>query len=179
MALPLLPIILGVAALGSGIVQGISSVKNAKSQADALHDSTQAKINERAKEAVKLMQQQKTSYLKGGVYFDTGTPTEVINETYNTSMDDINAMIKDANTQTKNLERQGKTAFFSSILNGVVGAAASYYGAAGLAGAAGNSSSGNSLTRNFKNWWNAIQANGKTGGFGGVQSGGDSSSLFA
>ena len=95
MALPLIPIILAVASVASGLVQGVSSAKNAKEEAKAVQQNTQAQINERAKAAKKLMQQQKTSFLKSGIYFDSGTPVDVINETYDTSVEDINAMIKD------------------------------------------------------------------------------------
>ena len=42
MALPLIPIIMAVAALGSGIVQGISNAKNAKSEAEAVVQQLQA-----------------------------------------------------------------------------------------------------------------------------------------
>lgn len=132
MALPLIPIILAVASLGSGIVQGISSIKNANAEAQAVRESTQTQINERAKQARKLMSQQKTSFLKGGVYFDSGTPTAVINETYDTYLEDINAMAKDANIKTSNLERQGKTAFLSSVMEGIANGAMSFLGTSAL-----------------------------------------------
>lgn len=132
MALPLIPIILAVTALGSGIVQGISNAKNAKAEAQALQDSTLAQVDERARQARKLMSQQKTSFLKSGVYF-TGSPQDIINETFETYQKDIGDMIKDTETKSTNLMRQGKTAFFSSILEGVAEAGMSYFmGAKGM-----------------------------------------------
>ena len=128
MALPLIPIILAVASLGSGLVQGISSVKNAKAEAQSAKETAEDKISERAKQAKKLMQQQKTSFLKSGVYFDSGSPLAVINETYDTMQEDINAIADDANSNIKNLNRQGKTAFYTSLLQGITGAATSYFG---------------------------------------------------
>ena len=119
MALPLIPIILAVASLGAGVAQGISSVKNAASEAQSAKETADDQIAERAKQAKKLMQQQKTSFLKSGVYFDSGSPLAVINETYDTMQDDINAIADDADSTIKNLERQGKTAFFSSLLSGL------------------------------------------------------------
>ncbi len=132
MALPLIPIILAVASVASGVVQGISNAKNAKSQAKAVQEQTQEQIDARARAAKKLMQQQKTSFLKSGIYFDSGSPVDVINETYDTSIDDINAMEKDGNTKISNLMRQGKTAFFTSILDGVANGAVGFLGAGGM-----------------------------------------------
>lgn len=161
MALPLIPIILAVSALGSGLVQGISSVKNAKAEAKAIQESTQAQINERARQAKKLMSQQKSSFLKGGVYFDSGSPLDVINETYDTSMKDISAMLKDANMQSMNLERQGKTAFAGSILKAVANAGMSYFGAGTLGAKA---TSGTTTANKFRSWWENTTGNYR-GGF--------------
>jgi len=161
MALPLIPIILATVALGSGIAQGISSVKNAKSEAKAIQENTNDQINERKKSAVKLMQQQKTSFLKSGVYFDSGSPLDIINETYDTMKEDINAMAKDTNTKITNLYRQGKTAFYSSILNSVANSAMAFFGAGGNTGTANSSAASSSsgysskLKNSFTNWYNS------------------------
>ena len=174
MALPLIPIILAVASVASGLVQGVSSAKNAKEEAKAVQQNTQAQINERAKAAKKLMQQQKTSFLKSGIYFDSGTPVDVINETYDTSVEDINAMIKDSDTKVNNLMRQGKTAFFGSILEGVANGAMSYFMGGGLGSAASGattsakntiSSAASSAKNNFTNWYQNMTVKYK-GGFG-------------
>ena len=53
MALPLIPIIMAVAALGSGIVQGISSVKNAKNEANAVREQAIEQMQERSRQAKK------------------------------------------------------------------------------------------------------------------------------
>lgn len=129
MAIPLIPILLAVAGLGSGIVQGISQVKNAKNESETLANNAQTQIYERQKQAKKLMQQQKTSFLKSGIYFDSGSPLEVIDETYDTMKKDVTDMANDANTKIKNLERQGKTAFFGSLIQGIANGAMSYLGA--------------------------------------------------
>lgn len=174
MALPIIPIILAVTALGSGIAQGISAVKNSKAEAKAIQQSTTEQINERARQAKKLMQQQKTSFLKGGVYFDSGSPLDVINETYEFMDKDIKTMANDANKQIKNLTRQGKTAFASSIVQGVANAAMSYFGASAMGGAlssgsagAGIAGSASTAKNNFMNWWQNLSGKYR-GGFGPV-----------
>lgn len=167
MALPLIPIILAVASVASGLVQGVSSAKNAKEEAKAVQQNTQAQINERAKAAKKLMQQQKTSFLKSGIYFDSGTPVDVINETYDTSVEDINAMIKDSDTKVNNLMRQGKTAFFGSILEGVANGAMSYFmgGGMGSTAAKTGTKTASSASSKFTNWYQNMTGKYK-GGFG-------------
>lgn len=168
MALPIIPIIMAVTALGSGIVQGISSVKNAKEESKALQETIKAQIEERERAAKKLMQQQKTSFLKSGVYFNSGSPLEVINETYDYSLKDVNSMIKDTNAQTKNLERQGKTAFFGSILEGITNGAMSFFGAGGASAAmtkAGSAINNSKAGTAFTNWYNNLKGL-NTGGFG-------------
>lgn len=152
MAIPLIPIVLAVAGLANGAIQGISQARNARNEAKAVQSQTKDKVNERARQARKLMSQQKTSFLKSGVYFE-GTPEAVINETYDTSLEDINAMIKDTDTATNNLMRQGRTALFSSLLNGVIqGAASSFsngYGSGNI------TSSGSKLKTKIQNWYNS------------------------
>lgn len=167
MALPLIPIILAVTALGSGIVQGISNAKNAKEEVKALQESTQAQINERARNAKKLMSQQKTSFLKSGVYF-TGSPQDIINETYETYQKDIGDMIKDAEKKSDNLMRQGKTAFYSSLLEGVANAGMGYFmggGSKNLLSNLGSKISSSKAGATVSNWYNSARGWTK-GGFG-------------
>ncbi len=168
MALPLLPIILAVTALGSGIVQGISSAKNTKNEAKALQQQAQDQINERARQAKKLMSQQKTSFLKSGVYFDSGSPLAVINETYDTMNQDINAITNDSNTKINNLMRQGKTAFFGSLIESVANAGMAYFMGGGdskLLSSAGQKISNSQIGTSFQNWYNGLRGWNK-GGFG-------------
>lgn len=155
MVVPILPIIMAVAALGSGVVQGISATKNAKNEAKAIREQEAEMINARAREAKKLMQQQKTSFLKSGVYFDSGTPLDVINETYNTSVDDINAIAKDSDSKVTNLMRQGRTAFFGSLLEGVANGAMGYFmsGGKGIKGASTSGADTSAAKTKFKSWY--------------------------
>lgn len=174
MALPILPIILAVTALGSGIAQGISSARNAKAEAEALAVSTNAQIKERSRKAAKLMQEQKTSFLKSGVYFDSGSPVDIINETYDTMKQDVADMAKDSNTKINNLMRQGRTAFATSIIEGLVGGAMGYEGAGKLQDLFTSSGLGTKLAggastakNNFMNWWQNLSGKYR-GGFGSV-----------
>ena len=163
MAVPIIPIIMAVAALGSGIAQGISSSKNIKNETKTIEQNAAEQIQERSKQAKKLMQQQKTSFLKGGVYFDSGTPLAMINETFDTMKADVNALVKDSDTKIKNLYRQGKTAFFNSALQGVSNAALSFFSSGGSLD--GLKSSSSKIGKS--NWFNS-KNNLTKGGFGSV-----------
>lgn len=132
MAVPLLiPIIMAVAGLASGAVKGYSDAKNAKEEAELIRQQEKDQINERARQAKKLMSQQKSSYLKSGIYFDSGTPLDVLDETYEVMNQDINAIEKDANTKVKNLMRSGKTGFATALLGGAQSGANSYFQTSG------------------------------------------------
>ena len=167
MALPIIPIIMAVAALGQGIVQGISNVRNAKAEANAVAEQLKIQSQERARQAKKLMQQQKTSFLKGGVYFDSGSPLAVLDETYDTAMADIGDMKKDSDAKIHNLMRQGKTAFFSSVMEGIGNAALGYFmgGGSGLLSKAGSAISSSKAGATVSNWYNSARGWTK-GGFG-------------
>lgn len=131
MAIPIIPIIMAVASLASGALEGYSNAKNAKEEAKATQKQTKDQINNRAREARKLMNEQKTSFLKSGVYFNTGTAADVIDETYNVMQEDIQAMATDSETRVKNLVRQGRTAFFTSLLGGAKSGANSFFNTGG------------------------------------------------
>lgn len=161
MALPLIPIIMAVASLGSGIVQGISSLKNSREEENAIRQQANEQMTERAKQAKKLMQQQKTSFLKSGVYFDSGTPLEVINETYDTMEKDVKQMAKDTDTKIQNLYRQGKTAFFNSVVEGIGNSALSYFmgGGNGLFSNLTSeiTSKASNVGNSISNWYNSAR----------------------
>lgn len=173
MAFPIIPVILATLGLVGGVTQGIQAKQNAENEKKALREKTQAQINERARQAIKLMSEQKSSFLKSGIYFN-GTPEEIINETYDTSMEDINAMIADANQQEKNLSKQGNSDLMNGILGGVSSAALSFFGANGFGNLfSGSSSGGNLLSKigssrlgtSMSNMWNSARGL-NTGGFG-------------
>ena len=60
-------------------------------------------------------------FLKGGVYFD-GTPEAILDETYDFMKTDIDTMKNNANKSIKNIMRQGRTAFATSLMDSVTGA---------------------------------------------------------
>ena len=117
---------MGWAAIIQAIVQGITNafstfhyMKESKTQAKEIGEQAQEQANERAKKARYAMSEQKTSFLKSGVYFDSGSPLDVINETYNTMNEDINSINRDSVKQQQKLIRAGRTAFWAFALDPV------------------------------------------------------------
>ncbi len=156
--IPILPIALAVAGLASGVASGISNIKNLNAETKKMQELSADKIDERAKQARLLMSKQKTSFLKGGAYFDSGSAKEIINETYDTMKQDINSIIKDADIQTNNYTRKGRTAFFNSVIKGIVSGVSGFAGADKMLGSesVGNLSSGLSETKNkISQWYNS------------------------
>lgn len=129
MALPalMIPIIMAVAGMASGTIKGYSDMKNAKEEARLVRQQEKDQINERARQAKKLMSQQKSSFFKSGIYFDSGTPLNILDETYDVMNEDINAIQQDSNLKVKNLIRAGKTAFATSLLSGGASGANSFF----------------------------------------------------
>lgn len=117
---------MGWFAIFQAIAQGLTNafatksyIDENKKQAEEIARQAQEQADERAKKAKAVMQQQKSSFLKGGVYFDSGSPVSVIDETYDTAMQDISAIEKDSLTQQAKLIRAGKTAFYSFLIDPV------------------------------------------------------------
>lgn len=107
-------------ALASLVGNGVSTYQNIsenKKQTKEIAQQYQEKIDARAREAKTLMSKQKTSFLKGGVYFDTGSANAIINETYNTYQKDLEAINLDSAIAQNRLVRAGKTAFWNYIVN--------------------------------------------------------------
>ena len=141
MAIPIIPIIMAVTALASGVTKAVTGVKNAKSEAKLAKQQAEENIQERARQAVKLMNQQKTSFLKSGVFFE-GTPEAILNETYNFMKTDTDRLKNNANINIKNIMRQGKTAFATSLLDSVTGALSGFSRGLDISGGGTDNSGG-------------------------------------
>ena len=112
-----LPILAAVTSLLGGAVSTAQNISESKKQAKEIAAMNQTKANEMAKKSKELMQRQKTSFLKSGVYFDSGSANAIINESYDTLLQDLSALNQDSMISQKRLIRQGKTAFFNYLAN--------------------------------------------------------------
>ena len=167
MAVPIIPIIMAAAGLASGVAKGVKELRNKNAEAKVQKQKAELEIKERVRKAAKLMSKQKNSFLKGGVYFE-GTPEAIIDETYDYMNTDVGIMKQNANNTLKKLAREGRTAFATSILEGIASGAMGFANAGGTIGSASGASAsggdGIGLLQKIK--WGTL---GNRGGFGQVE----------
>lgn len=109
---------LAVAGIGASLLKGIGGYNQSKSNARAYATQAGIQARNRAQDIQALASVQKMSFLNSGVEL-TGTPAAVINDTYNTGLEDLEAIRSGYQTQIKNSLVQGR-----SNLLGVLGTAA-------------------------------------------------------
>ena len=113
-----------LAIAGLRVASAISNYKQSKSQAKSIQEQGRQAAVARANEIRALAAEQRVSYLASGLELE-GTPMSVINDTYNTGVEDINAIKSSTTTQMRNTLKQGK----SSLLGSLASAGASMYSA--------------------------------------------------
>lgn len=96
---------MGVAAavyVGLSAASAIGSYNQSKSQARQAIKQGEIAMKNRADEIRSLAAKQRVSYLASGLELE-GTPNAVIADTYNTGIEDVNAIRESANQQSKNI----------------------------------------------------------------------------
>lgn len=111
-----------LAITGLQVAKAVSDYNQSKSQARAIREQGKQAAAARAQEIRALAAEQRVSYLASGLELE-GTPTSVINDTYNTGLEDIKAINSNTRTQMKNVLKQGQ----ASLLGGLASAGASLY----------------------------------------------------
>lgn len=99
---------------GLSVAKGIGEFNASKSNARALKREGEIKIDQRKKEILELVAQQKVGYVDSGVEFE-GTPQNVMQDTYNTGWEDIEALRTSYNTQIKNTMKKARAGLLGSI----------------------------------------------------------------
>lgn len=99
---------------GLSVAKGIGDFNASKSNARALKEEGKIKIDQRKKEILQLVAQQKVGYVDSGVEFE-GTPQNVMQDSYNTGMEDIEALRTSYNTQIKNAMKKARAGLLGSI----------------------------------------------------------------
>lgn len=103
-----------VTVAGLSVAKGVGEFNAAKSGARALKEEGKIKIDQRKKEILQLVAQQKVGYVDSGVEFE-GTPQNVMQDSYNTGMEDIEALRTSYNTQIKNAMKKARANLIGSI----------------------------------------------------------------
>lgn len=133
---------IGAAIIGGlQVASAIGNYNQAKSQARQTIRQGNQMAENRAKEISRLVAQQRVSYLASGLELD-GTPQSVMNDTYNTGLEDIKAIKSNAKTQAKNIIKQGQ----ANLLGGLAQAGASAYSVYSGFSAPASTQVGNNIT---------------------------------
>lgn len=113
-----------LALAGLQVANAVSNYNQSKSQARGIAKQGAQEARVRAQEIRALAAEQRASYLASGLELE-GTPASIISDTYNTGLEDIEAIKSSTKTQMKNAIKQGQ----SSLLGGLAKAGASLYSA--------------------------------------------------
>ena len=109
---------------GLGVASAIGNFNQSKSQARQAAHTGAIEAENRADEIRSLAARQRVSYLQAGLDLE-GTPMAVINDTYNTGINDVNAITGGYNRQAKNIMRQARAQLLGNLALTGVGVMAS------------------------------------------------------
>jgi hypothetical protein len=110
---------------GLSLAKGVGDFNASKSEARRLKTEAEIKMKTRRKEIQKLIAEQKVGYGQAGVELE-GTPQAIIQSTYNTGIEDINAIADSYNRTIKNTIVKAKANLLGSIAGSGVQAYSAY-----------------------------------------------------
>lgn len=99
---------------GLGLASAIGNFNQQKSEARQTAHHGTIEAAKRANEIKSLAAKQRVSYLQAGLELE-GTPQAVINDTYNTGMQDIHAISEGYNQQSKNIMNKARANLLGDI----------------------------------------------------------------
>lgn len=129
------------AAIGTAVLGTASAVGKfnaAKSSARAMKRQAEQEMEKRKKEILKLAATQKIGYIQSGVELE-GTPQAVIQDTYQTGIEDVEAIRGSYQQAIKNTLTQARAQLMTDIASTAMSSATTY---TGLGGSFGGSSTG-------------------------------------
>lgn len=115
----------GLGSIFSGVASAFSTIgayNQAKSEARAFADTGYRKAKDRALDVKNLIAAQKNAFVRAGVEFE-GTPQDIMQNTYNQGIEDIQDLESSYNKQLKNAKKQAR----AQLLGGLLGSGASVY----------------------------------------------------
>lgn len=99
---------------GLGLASAIGQFNQSKSEARQTARYGAIVAQNRADEIKKLAAKQRVSYINAGLELE-GTPQAVINDTYNTGIEDVNEIVDMYNTQSSNIMKTARAKLLGSI----------------------------------------------------------------
>ncbi len=127
---------------GLSLASAVGNFNSSKSQARNTAKQGAIAAQNRADEIKRLAAKQRVSYLQAGLELE-GTPQAVINDTYNTGLEDINEIKSAYNQSSKNIMTQARANLLGSIAKTGVSALAGGGGIEDMGGVKTVTSGGN------------------------------------
>lgn len=109
-----------LALLGLTALQNIQTINQAKKQAKATVREGEIVADNKARDVMRQAARQRSSFLTSGLTLE-GTPENVIGQTYDTGLQDVNLIRSNVNTQSKNIIGQARSQMLSNIMGTVSG----------------------------------------------------------
>ena len=111
---------LSMAMIAMSVASAGMSMSNAKSEAKAVTKQATLDAKNKAIQTTAKAASQKTSFLTSGFTLE-GTPMSVLESTYSTGKEDINQIISNANTQSKNIMSSARSKAMQQIAGSFMG----------------------------------------------------------
>ncbi len=102
-------------------LKAISQMNQAKSKARSIVAEGNLAAKEQAKKTRYAAATQRTNFLNSGITLD-GTPTDVMDETFKTGLEDVNNIASGYNRKAKNAISEGRSAAIDTITSAFAGA---------------------------------------------------------
>lgn len=99
-----------------GTASAVGKYNAAKSSARAMKRQAEQEMENRKQEILKLAATQKVGYIQAGVELE-GTPQAVIQDTYQTGIEDVNAIRSNYKQAIKNTLTQARTSLLADIVS--------------------------------------------------------------
>lgn len=107
------------AGLGLSAWSASNTLSNAEKTAKAEVEAGKLAAENKAKTVLAKAASQKVSFLSSGFALE-GTPLSVINATYDTGLEDVNQIIKNANTSSSNTMSSARSQALGQLLQGSI-----------------------------------------------------------
>lgn len=106
--------------VGFTALQAVGSIQQSKAQAKAVVQQANINMQNKAKETMLKAARVQSSFLTSGLTLE-GTPMAVIEDTFNTGLQDLNQIRSNANTEAKNIISAGRSEALGKLASGFSG----------------------------------------------------------
>jgi hypothetical protein len=113
---------MSVVSAGASVAGGVAAKKRSEKQAEALKLENEIRTKEKARQVKKTAGQQRASFLSSGISLTgEGTAQDVLGETYQFGLEDIDLMNRNTKTNMENVLSKGRSEFIGGLGKAALG----------------------------------------------------------